>query len=70
VTFAEAVTVFADPLAEVVDDAVHPERSLILGESGARRLLVVERDHDEVRLISARLATRAERRRYEEGKQT
>ena len=72
VAFAEAVTVFADPLADVVDDSVHAERSLILGASAAGRLLVIvfeEREHDEVRVINARLATRAERRRYEEGKQ-
>jgi uncharacterized DUF497 family protein len=31
VTFAEAATVFADALAEVVDDRVHPERAQILG---------------------------------------
>ena len=72
VTFAEAVTVFADALADIAHDPEHPERSLIIGESGAGRLLVVvfaEREDDEVRLISARRATRTERRRHEEGKQ-
>jgi len=71
VEFVEAVTVFADALADVVDDPVHAERSLLVGESGAGRLLVVvfaERGEDELRIISARLATRAERKRYE-GKQ-
>ncbi len=72
VTFSEAATVFADALAEVVNDRVHAERALILGESAGGRLLVVvfaERSPDELRIISARLATRTERRRYEEGKQ-
>jgi len=71
VTFVEAATVFADALAEVVDDRVQPERSLIVGQSAAGRLLVVvfaERSHEELRVISARLAPRAERRRYEESR--
>jgi uncharacterized DUF497 family protein len=48
----------------------HPENARIIGESAASRLLLavfVERDHDALRLISARRATRRERRRYEEG---
>lgn len=51
VAFAEAVSVFADPLADVVDDSVHAERSPILGESGERRPLVIvfeEREDEEV----------------------
>lgn len=70
VEFIEAVTVFADAAAEVVDDAVHADRSLIVGQSRAGRLLVVvftESGEDEVRIISARRPTRTERRRYEEG---
>jgi uncharacterized DUF497 family protein len=42
----------------------------LLGQSNRRRLLLVvhvEIDQDTVRLISARRATRHERRRYEEG---
>ena len=34
VTFAEAVSVFADPLARIVEDAVHVDRSLIIGRIG------------------------------------
>jgi uncharacterized DUF497 family protein len=71
VQFIEAVSVFADAAADVVDDAVHADRSLIVGQSRAGRLLVVvftERDNNEVRIISARRPTRSERRRYEEGK--
>jgi len=70
VTFEEAVTSFADPLAVVVDDRVHPERVVLIGMSWEARILLtvfIEKGADEVRLISARLATRPERRRYEEG---
>lgn len=72
VSFAEAATVFADPLGEVVEDAVHPERAVIVGESGGGRLLVVvfEDRGDMVRIISARRGTRTERKRYEQGKQS
>ena len=69
VTFDEAVTVFADPLALILDDIRHPERSLIIGLSLARRTLLVvfiEISDDCTRLISARRATSHERRRYEE----
>jgi uncharacterized DUF497 family protein len=69
ISFEEAATMLAHPPALVVDDIVHAERALIVGESLARRILVtvfVEPD-DEVRIISARRATTHERRRYEEG---
>ena len=71
VTFEEAATVFADPLALIIEDESHPEKARIIGESLAARILLVvfiERDRDVVRLISARRATRQERRRYEERK--
>lgn len=70
VTFEEAATVFSDPLALIVEDHGHPENARIIGESIAARILLVvfvERNRDVVRLISARRATRHERRRYEEG---
>lgn len=70
VSFEEAATVFSDPLALVIEDERHPENARIIGESLAARILLVvfiERDRDVVRLISARRATRHERRRYEEG---
>ena len=69
VTFEEAATVFADPLALIIEDESHPENARIMGESLAARILLVvfvERDRDVMRLISARRATRQERRRYEE----
>jgi uncharacterized DUF497 family protein len=70
VTFEEAATVFSDPLALIVEDERHPENARIIGESLAARILLVvfiERGRDVVRLLSARRATRQERRRYEEG---
>jgi uncharacterized DUF497 family protein len=71
VTFDEASTVFGDPLNLLMADPDHSrdeERYLLLGMSNRRRLLVVafaERP-PQTRLISARRATRQERRRYEE----
>jgi uncharacterized DUF497 family protein len=59
------------PLALIIEDESHPEKARIIGESNAARILLVvfvERDHDVLRLISARRATRHERTRYEEGK--
>ncbi|MDE0037777.1 MAG: BrnT family toxin [Gammaproteobacteria bacterium] len=72
VTFNEASTVFADPLAMLMPDPDHSvgeERHIVLGASAAGRLLVVS--HAErpprTRLISARPATRNERQQYEQG---
>ncbi len=70
VSFGEATTVFGDPLALAVEDAVDPERTLLLGMSERLRVLVVvhvEQGDEVIRLISARRATSHERRRYEEG---
>lgn len=71
VTFDEASTVFGDPLNLLMEDPDHShneDRSVLLGMSNRRKLLVVafaERP-PRTRLISARRATRHERRRYEE----
>lgn len=71
VTLDEASTVFGDPLALLMRDPDHSigeERYLLLGFSNRRGLLVVafaERP-PRTRLISARRATRRERRMYEE----
>ena len=70
VPFEEAVTAFADPLGMIVDDDVHPERAILIGMSRSARILFtvfIERDEAVTRIISARLASRPERRRYEEG---
>jgi hypothetical protein len=58
------------PLAIVVDDVLHPERAILIGTSWNQRILVtifLEKSDAETRLISARRASRSERRRYEEG---
>jgi len=71
VTFDEASTVFGDPLSLLMPDPDHSlaeQRYLLLGMSNRRRILVValaERP-PRTRLISARRASRRERRRYEE----
>ena len=70
ISFEEALTAFADSLSMTVPDpdSEAEERFLLLGLSLRARLLVVvhaERS-DNIRIISARPATRQERRRYEE----
>lgn len=71
VSFEEAATAFADPLSLVIADPDHSfeeTRFILLGMTRRGRLVVVvhaERG-DTVRVISARPATRAERRAYEE----
>lgn len=73
VSFEEACTVFVDPLAVVVSDVVHDERTVIIGMSVAERVLFavfIEVNHEteeEIRIISARRATARERKLYEEG---
>ena len=71
VGFPEAATAFADPLSLTIPDPDHSvgeERFVLIGQSERRRLVVVahvERG-DLIRLISARPATRRERKTYEE----
>ena len=73
VTFEEASTVFADPLGAIFEDEEHSDdelRELLIGHSVLQRLLIVsftERGKDVVRIISARKATKRERKDYEEG---
>ncbi len=71
VSFEEALTVFGDTLSLLIPDPDHSSeevRFLLLGQSLPGRLIVVA--HTEaggiIRLISARRATRHERRDYEE----
>ena len=71
VTFEEALTVFADPLARIFDDPDHSEderRELIIGYSVQQRLVIVSFNERQprTRIISAREATTHERRDYEE----
>ncbi len=69
VDFADAVSVFSDDLAiTIFEDRFEEERFITIGVDIFNRILVVVytlRD-DEIRLISARKATRRERRQYEE----
>jgi len=69
VSFADAEGVLQDPLGVTVEDpdAEGEQRFVSIGLGSAGELLVVvwtERD-DECRVISARRATRKERRQYE-----
>ena len=71
VDFREAATVFDDPLSTTFPDADHStgeQRFLIVGMSALGRILVVPHTDtgDTIRIISARAATRRERRFYEE----
>jgi uncharacterized DUF497 family protein len=71
VTFREASSAFGDSYSLSVPDPDHSvgeARWLLLGMSHRERLLVVAHTEadDVIRLISARLATRRERRIYEE----
>jgi uncharacterized DUF497 family protein len=71
VNFSEASTVFADPLGSTFADPDHStdeDRYITIGESKNGRVLIVSHTdrNDRVRIISARVATRRERRAYEE----
>lgn len=71
VSFTEAATALADDLALTGDDPDHSRgehRLITFGISSAGRLLVVSHVEraERIRIISARLATRAERKVYED----
>lgn len=70
VTFAEAATVFADPLSLTIFDPDHSKaeaRFLLLGQSTFGNLVVVSHTDRSgtIRIISARKANRKERLQYE-----
>ena len=72
VSFDEAASVFFDPLSATGDDPDHSldeRRFVTFGMSSSSHLLVVAHaQHDDaIRIITARHATRAERKLYEEG---
>ena len=72
VSFEEATTVFSDPLSETFPDPDHSldeDRFIIIGASDRGKILVIAHtdDGEVVRIITAREATYAERRSYEEG---
>lgn len=70
ISFEEATTVFGDPFSITIYDPLHSreeDRFVILGMSDKNRILVVvhtERN-DRIRIISARKATKKERKQYE-----
>ena len=71
VSFEDALTVFADPLARIFPDDEHSvdeSREIIIGHSAQHQLILVNftAGDDEVRIFSARQATRRERKDYEE----
>lgn len=77
VSFESAATVFQDPLMKSISDVDHSEfeeRWITMGWAQDRRMLVVshtfvQTDDGEtsVRIISARIANRNERRQFETG---
>ena len=71
VTFEEAAAIFGDPLAYTFRDPDHSigeSRFLTIGLSGQARVIIVSYSERSqvIRLISARRATRQERKIYEE----
>ena len=71
VSFEEALTVFADPLAAIFDDPDHSaeeRRELMIGRSTRQNLLVVSFTEraGRVRIITARKVTARERQDYEQ----
>ena len=67
----EASTAFRDTLSKTIRDPLHAddeERFVLIGYSYRNRLLVVVHTErgDRVRIISARLVTKTERKCYEE----
>jgi uncharacterized DUF497 family protein len=75
VSFDEASTVLCDTIAETfLDDANNgEERFITMGHSAVGRLLLVvwsEKADGNIRIISARRATKRERSEYEKGIRT
>ena len=69
IAFSEAAQVFFDPFYQGGDASVNDEqRDFIVGYSLSQRLLLVVYTErvERTRIISARRATRSERRMYEE----
>ena len=71
VSFEEAASVFFDALSLTVPDPLHSneeDRFIITGLSNRQRqLVVVHTDRgDKIRIVSARLTTPNERRKYEQ----
>ena len=72
VSFEEAATAFFDPLSLTIPDPLHSSeenRFVTTGLSNRQRQVVVVHSEGDarIRIISARLATASERKRYESG---
>ena len=72
VAFAEAITVFSDPLSTTLPDDQHSEqedRFITIGLSSSQRLLFVvyTETGTRIRLIGARPTTATESTQYEQG---
>ena len=70
ISFVEAATVFFDALSVTIPDPSHSteeDRFVITGVSNRQRILVVVHADrgDRIRIISARLASSSERKKYE-----
>jgi len=70
ISFEEASTAFRDPLSLTIDDPLHSrdeERLVLIGMSYNNHLLIVVHTErgDNIRIISARTATKKERKHYE-----
>jgi uncharacterized protein len=71
ISFTEAQTVFLDEKALLIADPDHSQeedRFILLGCSSKSRVLIVcySAEGDAMRIISARKATRSERKQYQE----
>ena len=70
VSFEEASTAFKEPLSLTIDDPLHSsdeERLILIGISYNNRMLVIVHTEirDNIRIISARKATKKEMNNYE-----
>ncbi|MDE3170595.1 MAG: BrnT family toxin [Acidobacteriota bacterium] len=71
ISFHEAATVFGDPFAITFHDpghSINERRFITIGVSNRQRLLILAHAdrREAIRIISARKATRGERKYYEE----
>jgi hypothetical protein len=71
VSFREAATVFGDPFSMTFidpDHSIEESRYITIGLSHSRKLVILSHTNrgDRIRIISAREATRKERKFYEE----
>ena len=72
VSFEDATTIFEDPFSITREDTLHSneeDRFLTIGYSQNQQLLIVAYTYrgNNIRIISARTATKRERKSYEQG---